>query len=109
MMKKTIVLSMVLLMGTLVYGQINPHALGLRFGGGNTVNTEFSYQRGLSSTNRLEADLGLEKRSKIIRAFSLCGYLPVGLGNRVRPLVVCRSGWAIRPRGEKMIISNVGS
>jgi hypothetical protein len=72
MMKKTIVLSMVLLMGTLVYGQINPHALGLRFGGGNTVNTEFSYQRGLSSTNRLEADLGL-RSDRYYSAFSLSG------------------------------------
>lgn len=40
------------------YAQVNPHALGLRFGGGTALGGEISYQHGLGSANRLEFDLG---------------------------------------------------
>ncbi|MDD2279591.1 MAG: hypothetical protein PHD06_10515 [Bacteroidales bacterium] len=39
--------------------QVNPHAIGLRFGGdGSSNGAEISYQHGLSNLNRLEFDLG---------------------------------------------------
>lgn len=42
-----------------VKAQVEPHAIGLRFGGGNYGSgAEISYQHGIGSTNRLEADLG---------------------------------------------------
>jgi hypothetical protein len=38
--------------------QINQQALGVRLGGGNVGNLEFSYQKALGGENRFEADLG---------------------------------------------------
>lgn len=38
--------------------QIPQHVLGLRFGTGDGVGTEISYQHGLSGKNRYELDLG---------------------------------------------------
>jgi hypothetical protein len=70
-MKRTILLSFALFLGTMVFAQINPHALGLRFGGGSTTNAEISYQRGLGN-NRLEVDLGLGSNSSY-SSFSLIG------------------------------------
>jgi hypothetical protein len=49
------------------YGQVNPHAIGLRFGGGDGVGSEISYQYGLNSTNRIEADLGYVSSSTFNR------------------------------------------
>lgn len=37
----------------------NLHALGLRFGGGDGVGTEISYQQFIGGPNRLEFDLGI--------------------------------------------------
>lgn len=42
-----------------MYAQVNPHAIGLRFGGNGDVNgAEISYQHGMGDANRLELDLG---------------------------------------------------
>lgn len=38
---------------------ISDNAIGIRFGGGNGVGGEISYQKALGSNNRLEIDLGL--------------------------------------------------
>ena len=38
---------------------ISDNAIGLRFGGGNGLGGEISYQKALGSNNRLEIDLGL--------------------------------------------------
>ncbi|RCS28195.1 hypothetical protein DUT90_02510 [Polaribacter sp. WD7] len=38
---------------------ISDNAIGLRFGGGNGIGGEVSYQKALGSNNRLEIDLGL--------------------------------------------------
>ena len=39
--------------------EISDNAIGLRFGGGNGLGGEISYQKSLGSNNRLEIDLGL--------------------------------------------------
>ncbi len=51
---------------------ISDHALGLRFGGGDGIGAEVSYQRALGSNNRLEADLGWRNDSNF-DAFKLTG------------------------------------
>lgn len=38
--------------------EISENALGLRFGGGGGLGAEISYQRALTTNNRLEVDLG---------------------------------------------------
>jgi hypothetical protein len=58
-MKKVVLsLFMVIFVTNLTSAQVEPHALGLRFGAGYGYGTEFSYQHGLTSVNRLEFDLG---------------------------------------------------
>lgn len=52
--------------------QVSPHALGLRLGGGNGFGAEFSYQHGLSSSNRLEFDLGFRSEHDY-NAFKVTG------------------------------------
>lgn len=39
--------------------EVSGNAIGLRFSGGNGIGGEISYQKALSSNNRLEIDLGL--------------------------------------------------
>jgi hypothetical protein len=38
---------------------VSENAIGIRFGGGNGLGGEISYQKALGSNNRLEIDLGL--------------------------------------------------
>lgn len=59
-MKKIFLLALFVLGGGLtVQAQtIADNALGLRFGGGAGLGAEISYQRALSTNNRLELDLG---------------------------------------------------
>ncbi len=38
--------------------QVDPHAIGLRIGGGESFEAELSYLHGLGEMNRLELDLG---------------------------------------------------
>jgi hypothetical protein len=58
MMRKTFILFVFAAIGLAATAQINPHALGLRFGGTGAFGTEISYQGKISSSNRLEGDLG---------------------------------------------------
>lgn len=73
-MKKLFVLSLFILGATLTTNaqQIADNTIGLRFGGGNGVGTEISYQRGLGDNNRLEVDLGWSNRDDL-DAFRLTG------------------------------------
>ncbi|MBZ9631768.1 hypothetical protein LB465_13340 [Salegentibacter sp. LM13S] len=76
-MKKLILLA-VFVIGATFYNQaeaqtISDNALGLRFGGGNDVGAEISYQRAVgTNNNRLELDLGWRDNSDY-DAFKLTG------------------------------------
>ncbi|WP_298780227.1 hypothetical protein [uncultured Polaribacter sp.] len=50
---------------------ISDHAIGLRFGTGNGVGAEISYQKALKSNNRLEIDLGLANEFSNFKATGL--------------------------------------
>jgi hypothetical protein len=63
---KKIILSAFMLIGLALSTQaqdISKNALGLRFGDNGGFGGELSYQRALSSNNRLELDLGWRNRS----------------------------------------------
>jgi len=70
-MKKTLaILVTTLFMGFFAQAQVNPHALGLRFGGNGDINgAEISYQHGLSNVNRLEFDFGFGQNKNHSRLF----------------------------------------
>lgn len=58
-MKRVVLFVTAMLLGG-IYAEaqsVAPHAIGLRFGAGNGVGTEISYQQAMGS-NRLELDLG---------------------------------------------------
>ena len=58
-MKKLLLSFAFLVMFYNVQSQVNPHAIGLRGGGGAFgIGGEISYQHGLGESNRLELDLG---------------------------------------------------
>lgn len=72
---KKIFLILVCVLGFNFIGQaqeIAPNALGLRFGGGNGYGVEFSYQRQLAATNRLELDLGF-RSNRDFNSFKIDG------------------------------------
>ncbi|MCI2229802.1 hypothetical protein MC378_11545 [Polaribacter sp. MSW13] len=50
---------------------ISDHAIGLRFGGGNGVGGEITYQKPLGKNNRLEIDLGLANEFTNFKATGL--------------------------------------
>ncbi|MAD96579.1 MAG: hypothetical protein CMB99_04550 [Flavobacteriaceae bacterium] len=59
-MTKFKLLIVALFVSGFAFGQeISDNTIGLRFGGGNGVGGEISYQMKLSESNRLEVDLGL--------------------------------------------------
>jgi len=62
---KKLVISFVFLLAFGAYSsaQVSSNALGIRFGGGDFLGGELSYQRGLGSSNRLELDLGFSGNS----------------------------------------------
>lgn len=63
---RKLILSAFMLIGLAFSSQaqdISKNALGLRLGSNNGFGTEISYQRGLSSNNRLELDLGWRSRN----------------------------------------------
>jgi len=70
-MKKFLVLTLVILFTSFyIKAQVNPHALGLRFGGNGDINgAELSYQKGFNDVNRLELDLGFAGNSNHSRFF----------------------------------------
>lgn len=51
--------------------QIADNAIGLRFGGGNGVGGEISYQKALGKNNRLEVNLGLANEFTNFKATGL--------------------------------------
>jgi hypothetical protein len=72
---KKLILSVIMLFGIAISSQaqnISKNALGLRLGDSDGFGGEISYQRGLSSNNRLELDLGFRNR-KDYDAFKLTG------------------------------------
>lgn len=63
---KKLLLSVTILFGFIANGQnISENALGLRLGSNNGFGSEISYQRKLSSNNRLELDLGWRSNNNI--------------------------------------------
>lgn len=72
---KKIILSAFMLIGLVFSAQaqdISDNALGLRLGDNDGFGGEISYQRALSSNNRLELDLGW-RNSNSVDAFKLTG------------------------------------
>ena len=65
-MKKLLATSIVLLctIVTMKAQDIADNAIGLRFGGGNGIGIEISYQLKMSDATRLEMDLGYKNNSK---------------------------------------------
>ena len=59
-MKKVVLAIFLAVSALLSMANAQSNALGLRFGIGDGTNAEVSYQRNLSSDNRLEIDLGLD-------------------------------------------------
>jgi hypothetical protein len=58
-MRKLSILALVTIAMTYnTFAQVNPHAIGVRLGGGTVNGAEISYQHGLSSANRFEIDAG---------------------------------------------------
>jgi hypothetical protein len=69
-MKKILFLTLFVAMGLVSLAQVNPHAIGLRFGGDGDVNgAEISYQHGIGDANRLELDLGFGANKNHSRMF----------------------------------------
>ncbi len=58
MKKKVLIFLLGLFMCFTTKSQIDPHAIGLRIGGGDNFGVEVSYQHGFSKKNRVELDLG---------------------------------------------------
>ncbi len=56
---------------TFIAQEISENAIGLRFGGGNGLGGEISYQKALGSSNRLEIDLGLANEFTNFKATGL--------------------------------------
>ena len=71
---KKIVLGLCLLVGsvfTINAQEMSDNAIGLRFGGGNGVGGEITYQKALGENNRLEIDLGLANEFTNFKATGL--------------------------------------
>jgi len=73
-MKKLMLTSIVLLCAivTMKAQDIADNAIGLRFGGGNGIGVEISYQLKVKSANRVEMDLGY-KSNDSYNSFKLTG------------------------------------
>lgn len=72
-MKKTVFTCLFMILGiALINAQdISENAIGLRFGGGDGVGGEISYQRALGNNNRLEVNLGLANEFTNFKATGL--------------------------------------
>lgn len=72
-MKKIMIAFGIMLATTLTINaqDIANNAIGLRFGGGNGLGGEISYQKALGSNNRLEIDLGLANEFANFKATGL--------------------------------------
>lgn len=71
MIKVIVILVCILFsLGYYSQAQLNPHAIGLRFGGNGEINgAEISYQHGIGEMNRLELDLGFGANKHHHRTF----------------------------------------
>lgn len=70
MKKLALVISILLGISYAAEAQVNPNAIGLRFGGDGDVNgAEISYQHGLTEANRLEFDLGIGSNNNHNRTY----------------------------------------
>ncbi len=58
-MKKIILIIIMFSISSALFAQTGNNALGVRFGGGDGVEAEISYQKYIGGPNRLEFDLGL--------------------------------------------------
>ena len=72
-MKKIILIFSFALIATFTLNaqDISDHAIGLRFGGGNGIGGEISYQKPLKENNRLEVNLGLANEFSNFKATGL--------------------------------------
>jgi hypothetical protein len=73
---KKVLFSAIMLIGLAFSTQaqeFSKNALGLRLGSSNGFGTEISYQRGLSSNNRLEIDLGWRSDNDNVDNFKVVG------------------------------------
>lgn len=72
-MKKTLLILSIIFTATFATNaqEISDNAIGLRFGGGNGVGAEITYQKALKSNNRLEIDLGLANEFTNFKATAL--------------------------------------
>ena len=71
---KKIVLGLSLFVGSIFSinaQEISENAIGLRFGGGNGLGGEISYQKSLGDSNRLEVNLGLANEFTNFKATGL--------------------------------------
>ncbi|MGF7138924.1 hypothetical protein [Roseimarinus sediminis] len=61
MKKLVIIITVFMSISLSSLAQVNPHAIGLRFGGDGNINgAEISYQQAFGDVNRLELDLGFK-------------------------------------------------
>jgi hypothetical protein len=58
MKKILLIVALVSCLTFIANAQVNPHAIGLRLGGGSFNGAEISYQQGIGNANRFELDLG---------------------------------------------------
>ncbi len=72
-MKKIVVVVGLILAATFSVNaqEVSENAIGIRFGGGNGVGGEISYQKTLGDNNRLEIDLGLANKFNNFKATAL--------------------------------------
>jgi len=68
-MKKSLLVSTLILSVTFVQAQVNPHAIGVRLDGSDIFGVEASYQHGLGDKHRLELDGGFGSGGAFTRAY----------------------------------------
>ncbi|MFZ4457199.1 MAG: hypothetical protein ACOYOT_13370 [Bacteroidales bacterium] len=67
MKKRNFILLFIVMFSSMIFGQTKQNAIGLRFGGGDAVGSEISYQKALKANNRLEVDLGFASNNTLNR------------------------------------------
>jgi len=101
-MKRSILLPvLVLLLSIHSYGQMADHVLGIRFGTGGGFGTEVTYQHSLTTSNRIELDLGLNSHHdhQPNGTYNYTSWGLTGLYHWVYPLET-NLNWYIGPGGK---------